>query len=185
MDDFHGKVAVVTGAASGIGLATTERFLSEGMKVVLADVEEGSLERETARLEAAGGEVCGVQGRIDMEADNVLLFRCQLLMWHCFDPCWQPSMLVAHLSDVVPEPLLACSSCCVLFSCAWVPRRPPAADRCHTRSKSSLIVLITSRPGTGPCAPALLAPVALEDDDDDAFWGSVWLPAECTLALPL
>ena len=60
MDDFHGKVAVVTGAASGIGLATTERFLSEGMKVVLADVEEGSLERETARLEAAGGEVCGV-----------------------------------------------------------------------------------------------------------------------------
>ena len=38
MDDFKGRVAVVTGAASGIGLGVTERFLKEGMKVVLADV---------------------------------------------------------------------------------------------------------------------------------------------------
>lgn len=60
MKDFQGCVAVVTGAASGIGLATTERFLLEGMKVVMADVEKGSLDREVARLAAAGGEVLGV-----------------------------------------------------------------------------------------------------------------------------
>jgi NAD(P)-dependent dehydrogenase (short-subunit alcohol dehydrogenase family) len=57
MKDFKGRVAVVTGAASGIGLGTTERFLREGMKVVMADVEKGTLEREAARLRAAGGDV--------------------------------------------------------------------------------------------------------------------------------
>lgn len=60
MQDFRDRVAVVTGAASGIGLGTTERFLREGMKVVMADVEKGSLEREAARLRAAGGDVLPV-----------------------------------------------------------------------------------------------------------------------------
>jgi NAD(P)-dependent dehydrogenase (short-subunit alcohol dehydrogenase family) len=41
--DFRGKVAVVTGAASGIGLALSERFAAEGMKVVMADIEAGPL----------------------------------------------------------------------------------------------------------------------------------------------
>jgi NAD(P)-dependent dehydrogenase (short-subunit alcohol dehydrogenase family) len=60
MDDFKGRVAVVTGAASGIGLGVTERFLKEGMKVVLADVEKGNLDREVARLSKEGGDVLGV-----------------------------------------------------------------------------------------------------------------------------
>jgi len=60
MKDFKGKVAVVTGAASGIGLGVAERFLAEGMKVVLADVEKEALDRQVARLESKGGEVLGV-----------------------------------------------------------------------------------------------------------------------------
>lgn len=60
MQDFEGKVAVVTGAASGIGLAVTERFVEEGMKVVMADVEQGNLDREVARIGEAGGDVVGV-----------------------------------------------------------------------------------------------------------------------------
>ena len=43
MQDLKGKVAVVTGAASGIGNAVATRLAQEGMKVVLADVEEGPL----------------------------------------------------------------------------------------------------------------------------------------------
>ncbi len=60
MDDFKGRVAVVTGAASGIGLGVTERFLKEGLKVVMADVEKGNLDREVARLSQQGGDVVGV-----------------------------------------------------------------------------------------------------------------------------
>ncbi len=57
MQVFLGKVAVVTGAASGIGLGMTEALASRGMKVVMADVEEAALMREAERLTRANFEV--------------------------------------------------------------------------------------------------------------------------------
>src|SRR5579871_1651441 len=57
MQSLEGKVAVVTGAASGIGLGMTEAFASRGMKVVMADVEEDALMREADRLTRANFEV--------------------------------------------------------------------------------------------------------------------------------
>jgi len=60
MQDFEGKVAVVTGAASGIGFAMAERFAQEGMHVVLADVEAPALEAAVTRLRQAEHDVLGV-----------------------------------------------------------------------------------------------------------------------------
>ena len=60
MRDFEGKVAVVTGAASGMGRAFAERFAREGMRVVLADVEEEALETAVAELRAGEFDVLGV-----------------------------------------------------------------------------------------------------------------------------
>jgi NAD(P)-dependent dehydrogenase (short-subunit alcohol dehydrogenase family) len=60
MKDFQGKVAVVTGAASGIGRALAVKSAQEGMKVVLADVEERALEQVEAELKASGTEVLAV-----------------------------------------------------------------------------------------------------------------------------
>jgi NAD(P)-dependent dehydrogenase (short-subunit alcohol dehydrogenase family) len=57
MQVFQGKVAVVTGAASGIGLGMTEALASRGMKVVMADVEEAALMKEAERLTRANFEV--------------------------------------------------------------------------------------------------------------------------------
>lgn len=60
MQEFAGKVAVVTGAGSGMGRAFAERFAREGMSVVLADIQEDALERAVAELSAEGFEVLGV-----------------------------------------------------------------------------------------------------------------------------
>lgn len=60
MDDFEGRVAVVTGAASGMGRAYAERFAREGMRVVLADIDTESLDRLVAELRDRGHEVMGV-----------------------------------------------------------------------------------------------------------------------------
>jgi NAD(P)-dependent dehydrogenase (short-subunit alcohol dehydrogenase family) len=61
MRELKGKVAVVTGGASGIGRAMAERFAREGMKIVLADVEEGPLAEARAALAASGAEVLAVR----------------------------------------------------------------------------------------------------------------------------
>ncbi|HEY7467778.1 MAG TPA: SDR family NAD(P)-dependent oxidoreductase [Dehalococcoidia bacterium] len=60
MHDFEGKVAVVTGGASGIGFGMATRFAEQGMKVVLADVEEPALEAAVTRLRQAEHDVLGV-----------------------------------------------------------------------------------------------------------------------------
>ena len=54
MDQLVGRTAVVTGAAGGIGLATVEAFVAEGMRVLMADVDEARLDVEAGRLRGDG-----------------------------------------------------------------------------------------------------------------------------------
>jgi len=61
MKKFRDRVAVVTGAASGIGRALAERFAAEGMKVVLADIEEDALRQAEAEFREKGVDVLGVR----------------------------------------------------------------------------------------------------------------------------
>lgn len=60
MRDLQGKVAVVTGAASGIGRALARDFARRGMRVVLADVEPGPLDEAAREAGEAGGECLAV-----------------------------------------------------------------------------------------------------------------------------
>jgi NAD(P)-dependent dehydrogenase (short-subunit alcohol dehydrogenase family) len=60
MRELSGKVAFVTGGASGIGFALGRAFLREGMKVVLADIETEALAAAVATLESIGSDVRGV-----------------------------------------------------------------------------------------------------------------------------
>lgn len=60
MDTLNGAVGIVTGAASGIGRAVAAAFAAEGMKVVLADIEQDRLDHACQELAAAGHDVLGV-----------------------------------------------------------------------------------------------------------------------------
>ena len=70
MGALEGKVAVVTGAASGIGNAVASRLAEEGMKVVLADIEEGPLADAEKKLTDAGSTVLAVPTDVT-KADQV------------------------------------------------------------------------------------------------------------------
>lgn len=61
MREFEGRVAVVTGAASGMGRAFAERFARAGMKVVLADVEDHALHAAVQELTQREFDVLGVR----------------------------------------------------------------------------------------------------------------------------
>jgi NAD(P)-dependent dehydrogenase (short-subunit alcohol dehydrogenase family) len=68
MRDFEGKTAVITGGASGMGLAFAECFAREGMNVVMADIEEKALKAAAAQVEAVGATVLPVITDVGDEA---------------------------------------------------------------------------------------------------------------------
>ena len=75
MREFKDKVAVITGAASGIGRAIAERCVRAGMKVVLADVHEADLNRTETELKSAGGTVLAVRTDVAKRSDVELFAR--------------------------------------------------------------------------------------------------------------
>ena len=75
MREFKGKVAVVTGAASGIGRGLAEKCISEGMKVVLADVDVETLAQAESDLKAAGGTLLAVRTDVSKREDVEALAR--------------------------------------------------------------------------------------------------------------
>jgi NAD(P)-dependent dehydrogenase (short-subunit alcohol dehydrogenase family) len=75
---IEGKVAVVTGAASGIGLAVARAAASSGMRVVLADIEEGPLKEAAASLSTDGADVVAIATDVS-SASSVDALRDQAL----------------------------------------------------------------------------------------------------------
>lgn len=81
MEKLAGRVAVVTGGASGIGRAMGERFAAEGMKVVLADVEAPALEQAAAEISSGGSQVEGVVTDVS-SYESVVSLRDRVLDLH-------------------------------------------------------------------------------------------------------
>jgi NAD(P)-dependent dehydrogenase (short-subunit alcohol dehydrogenase family) len=88
MRDFKDKVAVITGAASGIGRGIAERCATEGMKLVLADVNAENLAKAASELKALGATVLSVRTDVSKRDDVERLAR------QAFDTFGQVHLLV-------------------------------------------------------------------------------------------
>lgn len=70
---LHGKVAVITGAGSGIGRATAELMAAQGAKVLGGDLNTEALDAVAATVKQAGGEMSGLKTNIAVKADTEAL----------------------------------------------------------------------------------------------------------------
>ncbi len=75
MKEFSGKVAVITGAASGIGRAIADCAAQKGMALVLADIEEPALDQAADELRASGARVLPVRTDVSKAEDVEALAR--------------------------------------------------------------------------------------------------------------
>jgi NAD(P)-dependent dehydrogenase (short-subunit alcohol dehydrogenase family) len=66
---LEGKVAVITGAGSGMGRAMANLFAAEGAKIVAGEWNQTTLDEVVAEVKAAGGEITGVQGDVSKSDD--------------------------------------------------------------------------------------------------------------------
>ncbi|MCC6105976.1 SDR family NAD(P)-dependent oxidoreductase [Acetobacter sp.] len=96
----QGKVAVITGAARGMGRATAERFAREGAKLVLNDQDQGPLDDLVQQLENIGAQAIGVAGDVSSEADIKRLMEEAVSTFGGID------ILVAN-AGIIPEADLA------------------------------------------------------------------------------
>jgi NAD(P)-dependent dehydrogenase (short-subunit alcohol dehydrogenase family) len=69
MQDLVGKVAFVTGAASGIGLGIAEALAQAGVKVMMADIEQDALDAQVARLAATNADVAGIRADVSLKEE--------------------------------------------------------------------------------------------------------------------
>jgi NAD(P)-dependent dehydrogenase (short-subunit alcohol dehydrogenase family) len=174
MKNVDGKVAIITGAASGVGLGMAKKFSQEGMKVVLADVEQKALDAALAAVVDAGGEASAVLtdvsdvAQVERLADlatetfgriNIL---CNNAGVHRGGNAWEQSlddwtwMLGVNLWGVVHG----------LRTC--VPRMLAQGDECHIVNTASAGGLRASR-GGGAYGASKFAVVGISEGMADAL----------------
>src|SRR5438128_2197379 len=79
------RVAVVTGAGSGIGAASAVAFAREGARVVVADVDEAGAKKTVEAIERAGGQAVAVRADVVRATDNQAMVERALAAWGRLD----------------------------------------------------------------------------------------------------
>src|SRR3954452_8014281 len=101
--DFKGQVALVTGASSGMGLATAEAFADAGAAVVLADLDEDALRATTEQLTSAGHDAIGVTCDVADEAQVAALVERTVAASGRLDMAFNNAGIVGYTGDIADE----------------------------------------------------------------------------------
>jgi NAD(P)-dependent dehydrogenase (short-subunit alcohol dehydrogenase family) len=102
--DFGGQVALVTGAAAGMGRDTARAFAASGAAVVLADVDEAALHAATDELAAAGHQALGVACDVADEDQVAALVDRTVAEYGRLDMAFNNAGIMLPLSDAADEP---------------------------------------------------------------------------------
>lgn len=98
--DFKGKVALVTGAAGGMGLATARAFAAAGAAVVLADVSEGAISAEAQKLVAAGHKALAVRCDVSDDAEVAAMVDRTVAEFGRLDAAFNNAGVMARITPV-------------------------------------------------------------------------------------
>src|SRR5206468_4818388 len=102
--DFRGQVALVTGASSGMGLATARAFAEAGAAVVLADINEGALRTATDELTSAGHQAIGVTCDVSDEAQVAAMVERARASFGRLDMAFNNAGIQVPPCDAADEP---------------------------------------------------------------------------------
>jgi NAD(P)-dependent dehydrogenase (short-subunit alcohol dehydrogenase family) len=102
--DFTGQVALVTGASSGMGLATARAFAEAGAAVVLADINHAALRAATDDLTAAGHQVLGVPCDVSKEDEVAAMVAATVNAYGRLDMAFNNAGIQVPPSDAADEP---------------------------------------------------------------------------------
>lgn len=101
--DFTGQVALVTGASSGMGLATAQAFAHAGAAVALADINDTALQAATAELQAGGHKAVGIRCDVADEAQVAALVDATVATFGRLDMAFNNAGIQAPPSDAADE----------------------------------------------------------------------------------
>ena len=96
--DFTGKVALVTGAASGMGLATAQAFADAGAAVALADFREDSVKAEAEKLAAAGHKALAIPCDVSDDAQVEQMVERTVAEFGRLDAAFNNAGVMAHIA---------------------------------------------------------------------------------------
>ena len=102
--NFQGQVALVTGASSGMGLATAQAFAQAGASVVLADINEEALHSATESLAAGGYQALGVVCDVTDEDQVAALLDRTVAAYGRLDMAFNNAGIMIPPSDAADEP---------------------------------------------------------------------------------
>lgn len=101
--DFNGQVALVTGAASGMGLATARAFANAGAAVTLADVSEAALQQAVDEITSAGGKAIAVVCDVSDEAQVAAMVERTVATFGRLDAAFNNAGIQVPSSEIADQ----------------------------------------------------------------------------------
>ena len=101
--DFEGQVALVTGASSGMGLATARAFAEAGAAVVLADIDAQAVQQASGRLNEAGHRTIAVTCDVTDEAQAATMVARAVSAFGRLDMAYNNAGILGPMGDVTDE----------------------------------------------------------------------------------